>query len=114
MLSPLEPHLEGVPRCRVDRLVVILGEFLEDGGSLLDKTMVFFGSNLGNASSHNNRNMPVLLAGGGFKHGQHLRFDPQTPPPLCNLYVSMLQRLGIEVDRFSTGRGTLSGLEPRP
>ena len=43
--------------------------------------------------------------------GQHLHFDPQNPPPLCNLYVSMLQRLGIEADKFSTGTGTLTGLE---
>ena len=49
---------------------------------------------------------------GGFRHGKHLHFDPQSPPPLCNLYVSMLQRLGIEVDKFSSGTGTLSGLDP--
>src|SRR5262249_8394221 len=52
----------------------------EDGESLLDRTMVFFSSNLGNASTHATRNMPVLLAGGGFKHGQHLAFDPDRPP----------------------------------
>lgn len=83
----------------------------EEGQSLLDRTMVYLGSNLGDASSHSTRNLPVLVAGGGFRHGQHLAFDPRNPPPLCNLYVSMLQRLGIEVDRFNTGTGTLSGLE---
>jgi hypothetical protein len=83
----------------------------EDGATLLDRTMVFLGSNLGDGSSHSVRNLPVLLAGGGFRHGQHLHFDPQIPPPLCNLYVSMLQRLGIEVNRFSTSTGTLTGLE---
>jgi hypothetical protein len=83
----------------------------EDSGSLLDKTMVFFGSNLGNASSHDNRNMPVLLAGGSFRHGQHLAFDPAKNAPLPNLFVSMLQQLGIETDTFASGRGTLSGLE---
>jgi hypothetical protein len=57
--------------------------------------------------------MPVLLAGGGFKHGQHLAFDPHNPPPLCNLYVSMLQALGVEVDRFGSSNGTLTGLEMR-
>ena len=57
------------------------------------------------------RALPILLAGGGFRHGQHLHFDPQNPPPLCNLYVSMLQRLGIEVSRFSSSTGTLTGLE---
>lgn len=84
----------------------------EAGGTLLDNTMVFLGSNLGDGSSHSVRNLPVLLAGGGFRHGQHLHFDPQNPPPLCNLYVSMLQRLGIEADRFSTSSGTLTGLTP--
>ena len=83
----------------------------EGGDRLLDRTMVFFGSNLGNASSHATRNLPVLVAGGGFKHGQHLAFDPQNPPPLCNVFVSMLQRLGLEVDRFGSSTGTLTGLE---
>ena len=54
----------------------------EDGANLLDRTMVFLGSNLGDGSSHSVKNLPVLLAGGGFKHGKHLRFDPQNPPPL--------------------------------
>jgi hypothetical protein len=57
------------------------------------------------------KNLPVLLAGGGFRHGQHLAFDPQNPPPLCNLYVSMLQRLGIETDKFGSSTGTLTGLD---
>jgi hypothetical protein len=73
--------------------------------------MVFFSSNLGNASSHSCKNLPVLLAGGGFKHGQHLAFDPTNPPPLSNLYVSMLQRLGIEADNFASSTGRLTGLE---
>ena len=79
--------------------------------TLLDRTTVFLGSNLGDGSSHSVKNLPVLLAGGGFKHGQHLHFNPDNPPPLCNLYVSMLQRLGVEVDKFSSGTGTLTGLE---
>jgi hypothetical protein len=92
-------------------LLAKLKQTKEAGGSLLDRTMVFFSSNLGNASSHATKNLPVLLAGGGFKHGQHLAFDPAKPPPLCNLYVSMLQRLGIEADRFGSSTGALSGLE---
>lgn len=83
----------------------------EDGGNLLDRTMVLYGSNLGNASSHDNRNMPMVLAGGGFKHGQHLGFDAVDNHPVADLYVSMLQRLGIETDRFSSGTSTMSGLE---
>jgi hypothetical protein len=92
-------------------LLAKLKQSQEEGASVLDRTMVFLGSNLGEASSHSVKNLPVLLAGGGFKHGHHLSFDPQNPPPLCNLYVSMLQRLGIEADRFSSSTGTLTGLE---
>lgn len=83
----------------------------DNGRSLLDQTCVFLTSNLGNASNHDNRNMPVLLAGGGFRHGQHLAFDQQNNYPLPNLYVSMLQRFGMEVDKFATGTGTMTGLE---
>jgi hypothetical protein len=93
------------------------GEFLgklkatsEGGETLLDRSMVFLGSNLGNASNHSTKNLPVVLAGGGFKHGQHLAVDAKTPPPMCNLFVSMLQRLGIETDRFGSATGTLTGL----
>jgi hypothetical protein len=83
----------------------------EDGRSLLDRTTVFLGSNLGDGSSHSTKNLPVLVAGGGFQHGQHLAFDANNPPPLCNLFVNMLQRLGIEADKFGTSTGTLKGLE---
>jgi len=91
-------------------LLAKLQQSKEDSANLLDRTTVYLGSNLGDGSSHSTKNLPVLLAGGGFKHGQHLPFDPQNPPPLCNLYVSMLQRLGIETDKFGTSTGTLSGL----
>lgn len=56
-------------------------------------------------------NRDQFLARVGFQSGQHLAFDPQDPPPLCNLYVSMLQRLGIEADKFGSSTGTLKGLE---
>ena len=76
-------------------LLAKLKQSKEDGSNLLDRTTVFLGSNLGDGSSHSTQNLPVLLAGGGFKHGQHLHFDPKNPPPLCNLFVNMLQGLGI-------------------
>ncbi len=88
-----------------------LADSREPEGSLLDQTMVMFGSNLGNASSHDTKNMPIVLAGGGFRHGQHLAFDQQNNYPLPNLFVSMLQRLGLEVDRFASGTATMTGLE---
>jgi hypothetical protein len=83
----------------------------EDGETLLDRTMVLYGSNLGDANAHSTTNMPTLFAGGGFKHAGHLAFDRQQNYPLPNLFVSMLQRMGIEVDRFASSTGTMSGLE---
>lgn len=94
-------------------LLAKLKQSQEEGSSLLDRTTVFLGSNLGDGSSHSTKNLPVLVAGGGFQHGQHLAFDANNPPPLCNLYVNMLQRLRIEVDKFGTSTGTLTGLELR-
>lgn len=88
-----------------------LHEAREEGESLLDRTMVLYGTCMGSANSHSNVNLPVLLAGGGFKHGQHLAFDTQSNYPLTNLYVSMLQRLGLETESFSTSTGTMRGLE---
>ncbi len=79
------------------------------GGNLLDETMVFFGSCLGDASRHSNRDLPIVLAGGGFKHGSHVnamqRSGQQTP--LNNLFTTMLQRFGVEIDRFNSATGTV-------
>src|SRR5882724_2747829 len=83
----------------------------EEGEPLLDRTMILYGSNLGNANTHVTTNMPTIFAGGGFKHGQHIAFDMQHNYPLPNLFVSMLQRMGLETDRFATANGTMRGLE---
>jgi hypothetical protein len=83
----------------------------EDEDTLLDRTMVLYGSNLGDANAHSTTNMPTLFAGGGFRHGQHLAFDQKQNYPLPNLFVSMLQRMGIEQDRFASATGTMRGLE---
>jgi len=80
-------------------------------GNLLDHTAVLLTSNLGNASSHDNRNMPVLVAGGRFRHGQHLAFDRKNNYPLPNLYLSLLHFVGLEHNRFATSTGTMRGLE---
>src|SRR5690606_17501342 len=88
-----------------------LAQTKEGDAPLLDRTMVLYGTCMGSANSHSNVNLPVLLAGGGFRHGQHLAFDTTNNYPLSNLFVSMLQRLGLEVDRFSTGTATMRGLE---
>lgn len=88
------------------------GEAKEQGGRLLDRTSIVFGSNLGNASSHDTHNMPMFFAGGGFRHGRHLAFDRANNYPLCNLFVSILQKSGVESDRFGSSTGTMRGLEP--
>ncbi|HIG28017.1 MAG TPA: DUF1552 domain-containing protein [Planctomycetes bacterium] len=85
-----------------------------NGKTLLDNTMTLFGSGMGNASSHSNKDLPLLLAGGGFKHGQHLRFAKDKSrgvrTPAANLFLSMLQRFGLETDKFNLATGTLTGL----
>ena len=92
-------------------------EFIEnlkntpDGnGSLLDHTQVLMGSNLGNASGHITTNLPVILAGGGYQHGQHLAFDRKNNYPLPNLFISMMQKMGLEIDTFASSHSTMKGL----
>lgn len=80
--------------------------------TLLDNSMVLFGSALRDGNSHNPHNLPVLLAGrgdGGLAGGRHLMYGKDTP--LCNLYVSMLDRAGIHLDRFADSTGPLPGLD---
>jgi hypothetical protein len=83
----------------------------EEGQSLLDRTQVLYGTPMGSANSHSNVNLPVMLAGGGYRHGQHLAFDKHNNYPLSNLYVTMLQRMGIEVGEFALSKSTMRGLE---
>ena len=82
----------------------------EGGESLLDRTMILYGSNLGDANAHSTINLPTLFAGGGFQHGQHLAFDQAQNYPLPNLFVSMLQRMGLEEGKFASSTGTMRGL----
>ena len=84
-----------------------------DGRPMLDRTMVLFGSGMGNSSSHSNKNLPIILAGGGFKHGSHLICPAEPGKRLLasQLYLSMLQRFGVETDRFNKANKTLAGLE---
>jgi hypothetical protein len=83
----------------------------EGGERLLDRTMILYGSNLGDANAHSTTNLPTLFAGGGFRHGQHLAFDREQNYPLPNLFVSMLQRMGLEADKFASSNGAMRGLE---
>jgi hypothetical protein len=83
----------------------------EGGESLLERTMILYGSNLGDANAHSTINLPTLFAGGGFHHGQHLAFDRAQNYPLPNLFVSMLQRMGLDEGKFASSTGAMRGLE---
>ena len=82
------------------------------GSSLLDNTSVLFGSNLGNANAHHACNLLVLLAGGGFKHGQYVTHDQSDNIPLSNLFVTMLSKVEIETKSFGQSNGKLSWQMP--
>ena len=107
-------QLEAIDTWHMKLLAELFGKLKgvkEGGESLLDRSMVLYGSNFGDANKHTTNNMPVLLAGGGFKHGQHLAFDANRNYPLPNLFVSMLHRMGIESDKFASATGSMRGLE---
>jgi len=112
----------GKKKENIDSLLVIedyqmkhFARFLEklanttDGdSSLLDHTSVLFGSGMGNANSHTNHDLPILLAGGGFEHGtfKTVPREGSKKVPLSNLYVSLLQNFGLERDHFANSTGT--------
>lgn len=107
-------QLKAIDEWQMRTMAGLLGELRqveEEGESLLDRTMVLYGSNLGDANAHSTTNMPIILAGGGFRHGQHVRFDKTNNYPLPNLYQSILERLGIASNIFATATGTMRGLE---
>jgi len=108
-------QLEDADRRQMALLRGLLGNLAdkhEGDRRLLDRTLVLYGSNMGDANTHDNTNLPILLAGGGFKHGRHLAFKRDADTPLSNLFVSLLQRVGVETDAFGSSTGTLTGLEP--
>jgi len=83
----------------------------EGDGTLLDHTQVLYGSCLGNANAHATANLPLILAGGGYRHPGHLAFDEKRNEPLANLFVTMLRRFGLEAESFATSTGSLRGLD---
>jgi hypothetical protein len=90
-----------------NRFLSSMDEVRDGDATLLDRTVVLNASNLGNASAHSSRNLPILLAGGGFKHPGHVRHDRDKNTPLANLFVRMLHRLGIDDDRFGESTGVI-------
>lgn len=100
--------IEEAQLAEFNRFLGKLRETNEGDRSLLNNTAVLFGSNLGNASSHNCTNLPIMVAGGEFKHGKHIALDKKNNSPLSNLYVSLAQRMGVETDNF--GSSTSAGI----
>ena len=80
-------------------------------GNLLKNSIVMYGSNFGDANKHTTSNMPMLVAGGRLKHGQHLAFDRNSNYPLPNLFVSLMQSMGIPEEKFATSTGPMRGLQ---
>ena len=102
--------IEGLEMAQFRDFLKSLRDTKEAGQSLLDSTQVLIGSNLGDASGHGTTNLPILLAGGGWKHGQHIAGDTSNNTPLAKLFVSMLQKFGVETNKFGSGSGTIGGL----
>lgn len=93
----------------------VIGEFLkrlksvkEPSGSVLDNTSVLFTSNLGNASSHSWRDLPVVIAGGGFKHGSHIVAGGAglENKRFSNLFVQIARKMGVDTESFGSSNGT--------
>jgi len=83
-----------------------------DGRRLLDTTAVMYGSGMGNANTHDNSRLPVLVAGGPFKHGAHQAIDRENPsdttPLLGDLYLTLMQSMGVETDRFALAKRNMN------
>ena len=100
---------------RLARFLTFLKSTEEGGSSMLDHTMIVYGSgmNSGERGDHSPKNLPLLVAGGaawGLKHGQHLAHDPDKHPPLANVLLTAIQKMGVETDKFQDASGTLTGL----
>lgn len=101
---------------RIERAIMeIFGELLdglaagvEGGGSLLGSTAVLFGSNLGNANAHTTYDLPILVAGGRFTHGSHVRATPSGNAPFSNLLLTLLHHMRVEADSFGQSDGALT------
>ena len=86
----------------LNRFLTRLTGLRENTTTLLDQTSVLFGSNLGNASAHDWHNLPLLVAGGGFRHGGHVAHDPKKNEPFANLLIQLGQKMGLERDQFGS------------
>lgn len=116
--SGMLQKLAGVDRGylqRLDRFLGFLQSTDEGGRPMVDNTIVLYGSgmNSGERGDHSPKNLPLLVAGGrawGFKHGQHLAHDAEKHPPLANVLLTVIQKMGVESSGFQDATSTLTGL----
>lgn len=106
-------HLIKLETYQIEQYGKFLGRLaaIQDGqGTLLDSTSVLFGSGIGSGNSHTNSDLPVIVAGGGYKHGDFKKVESRglNKVRLCNLYVDLAQRMGIETDSFGNSTGRFS------
>lgn len=92
-----------------NRFLFEMDQIQEEGGSLLDHTTVVMGSNFGDASNHTCNNLPMIVAGGGYRHQLHTVLEK--PTPLCNLYLELLHKHNIDADSFGSSTETLDLLK---
>jgi hypothetical protein len=100
---------------RLKHFLELLQQTRERDASMLDSTVVVFGSgmNSGTGGDHSPKNLPLLIAGGrrlGLKHNRHLQFDENNHPPLANALLEVAHRTGVEIDTFSDSTGAMSEL----
>jgi hypothetical protein len=92
-----------------DQFLWDLDHISEGNGSLLDYTTIVFGSNFGNSSDHTCNRLPILIAGGGYRHQGHCALDQ--PTPLCNLYLELLHRHDVDIGKFGSSQRDMRLLE---
>ncbi|MCU0721673.1 MAG: DUF1552 domain-containing protein [Pirellula sp.] len=108
-------HIDRFHLSRLKRFMEFLASTREGDGTVLDSSVLMFGSgmNSGKGGEHSPKNLPLLLAGGkrlGMRHNHHLGFDPESHPPLSNVLLSIIQKMGVAESSFSDSTGTLTGL----
>ncbi|MEN3940570.1 DUF1552 domain-containing protein [Prosthecobacter sp. SYSU 5D2] len=106
-------HLITLEKYQVEqfnKFITRLSKMLDGDKTLLDSTAVLFGSGMSDANSHKNSDLPIILAGGGYKHGEFREVPREgiNKVPLCNLYVDIAQRMGVETDTFGSSTGRFS------
>jgi hypothetical protein len=107
-----------IDKFHLSKLARFLGNLrstAEGDGTVLDRTVVVYGSgmNSGAGGGHSPRNLPLLVVGGrklGLKHGSHIAYAETKAPPLSNVLLSVVQKVGVEKEKFADSAGTLTGL----